>query len=423
LPTRQDLDTVSNGHPAIFVRVDGHIAVANTAALQMAGITKTTRAPQGGQIDLDANGELTGILRERATMDLVNTRIPVPPLSRRRQAIELALKDAAQHGLTSLQDSALWEDFLVYEDLEREGKLTARIYAWMPFNTQLDVLEQHRAHHPANDPMLRFGMLKGYMDGSLGSRTAALLQPYSDDPKNSGLPQYEPVQLQKMADERAAAGFQMGFHAIGDRGAQLALDAFEGAQRYVREHSPTQTGTPLREFRFRIEHDQVITPEQFAQFRKLGVVASMQPNHLLTDMNWAEARIGPERAKTSYPWKQFLTSGVLLAFGTDYPVEPLTPFRGVYAAVTRQNEAGNKSYYVEQKLTIHEALAAYTYGAAFAEFAEREKGTLEPGMLADFIVLDRDLTRAQPQEILRTNVLRTVVGGRTVFEAKTTAGD
>ena len=220
LPTRQDLDAVTGDHPAIFVRVDGHIAVANTAALQAAGITKDTPAPQGGKIDKDANGEPTGILRERATMDLVNNKIAAPLPAVRRKALELALQDAAQWGLTSVQDGAVWEDFLIYEDLEREGKLTARIYAWQPFDTPVSLLQEHRYHGAGGYDMLRFGMLKGYMDGSLGSRTAALLQPYSDDPTNSGLVQYEPAKLNAMADERAAAGFQLGFHAIGDRGAK-----------------------------------------------------------------------------------------------------------------------------------------------------------------------------------------------------------
>ncbi len=187
------------------------------------------------------------------------------------------------------------------------------------------------------------------------------------------------------------------------------MDAFRAAEA---------ANQRAHDLRFRIEHDQVVTPAQFAEYRKLGVIASMQPNHLLTDLNWAMGRIGPERAKTSYAWKEFLDNGVPLAFGTDYPVEPITPFRGVYAAVTRQNEAGTKSYFPEQKLTIEQALAAYTTGSAYAQFAEKEKGTLAPGMLADFVVLDRDLTKAAPQEILKTRVLRTVVGGKTVYEAE-----
>ena len=295
--------------------------------------------------------------------------------------------------------------------MEREGKLTLRISEWLAFDDPVSLLETHRAHHPATDPMLHTAMLKGFMDGSLGSRTAALLAPYSDDPGNSGLARYEQAKLNRMAIERAAAGFQMGFHAIGDRAVQMALDAFAAAEAAARENNQS------RDFRFRIEHDQVITPDQFAQYRKLGVIASMQPNHLLTDMNWAMERIGPERAKTSYPWKEFLDSGVPLAFGTDYPVEPITPFRGIYAAVTRMNEAGTKSYFPDQKLTIEQALAAYTTGSAYAQFAEKEKGTLAPGMLADFVVLDRDLTKVAPPEILKTRVLRTVVGGKTVYEA------
>ena len=406
---------MTNGHPAIFVRVDGHIAIANTAALKAAGITAQTPAPAGGKIDHDAQGEPTGILREGA-QGLVFAKVPPPTPEQRRRAAELALADAAQWGITSAQDNSSWEDFLVYEDLEREGKLTLRISKWLHFNDPVDVLQQHRAHHPADDPMLHTAMLKGFMDGSLGSRTAALLDPYSDDPGNSGLPQYDQASLKKLASERVAAGFQLGFHAIGDRAAQMALDAFATAASNPKAHAAFGSKSP-HDFRFRIEHDQVVAPDQFALYRKLGVVASVQPSHLLTDMSWAVERIGPERAKTSYPWKQFLDNGVPLAFGTDYPVEPINPFRGIYAAVTRKNEAGTREYFPEQRLTIQEALAAYTTGSAYAQFAEAEKGTLAPGMLADFIVLDRDLTKVAALEILKTQVLRTVVGGRTVYES------
>ena len=414
LPTRHDIDVMTNGHPAIFVRVDGHIAIANTAALQAAGITGKTQAPQGGKIDLDANGDPTGILREGAQA-LVFAKVPPPTPAQRREAAELALANASRWGVTSAQDNSSWDDFLVYEDLERDGKLTLRISEWLSFRDSVSELVEHRAHHAASDPMLHTTMLKGFMDGSLGSRTAALLAPYVDDPANSGLPQYEQGPLNKMAVERADAGFQMGFHAIGDRAAQMALDAFAAAEASPKAQAPVGAPTP-RDFRYRIEHDQVIAPSQFAQYKKLGVIASVQPSHLLTDMNWAQERIGPERAKTSYPWKQFLDNGIPLAFGTDFPVEPITPFRGVYAAVTRKNEAGTKEYYPEQKVTIEQALAAYTTGSAFAEFSEKEKGTLAPGMLADFVVLDRDLTKVSPPEILKTEVLRTVVGGKTVFE-------
>jgi predicted amidohydrolase YtcJ len=414
LPTCQDLDAVTSGHPAIFVRVDGHIAIANSAALKAANITGKTQAPAGGKIDLDAQGNPTGILRESA-QQLVFAKVPPPTKAQRREAAELALANAGRWGITSAQDNSSWDDFLVYEDLERDGKLTLRISEWLNFADPVSELQDHRNHHPANDPLLHTTMLKGFMDGSLGSRTAALLAPYSHEPSNSGLPQYEQAKLNKMAIERVDAGFQLGFHAIGDRAAQMALGAFTVAGAGPLARAAAGADSPT-DFRFRIEHDQVVAPNQFAEYKKRGVIASVQPCHLLTDMNWAEERIGPERAKTSYPWKQFLENGVPIAFGTDFPVEPINPFRNVYAAVTRKNEAGTKEYYPEQKLTIEQALAAYTTGSAYAEFAEKEKGTLAPGMLADFVVLDRDLTKVAPPEILKTEVLRTVVGGRTVFE-------
>jgi predicted amidohydrolase YtcJ len=412
LPSRQDLDAVTGQHPAFFTRVDGHSCVANTAALKLAGITRQTPDPQGGKIVRDAQGDATGILRDTAE-GLVTRNAPGPTPSQRRRAMELALAEAAQWGLTSAQDNSGWEDFLVMEDLEQAGKLTLRITEWLPLDAALTTLQTHRAHHPATDPMLHTGMLKGFMDGSLGSHSAALLAPYSDDPGNSGLPRYEQSKLNALATERALVRFQLGFHAIGDRAAQMALDAFREAERAVREREPAKN-----DFRFRVEHAQMITPAQFAQFRELGVIASMQPNHLLTDMNWAIARMGRERGAHSYPWAEFLRNGVMLAFGTDYPVEPITPFRGVYAAVTRKNEAGTKDYFPEQKLDIAAAIAAYTSGAAFAEFAENHKGTLERGKLADFVVLDRDLTKVAPPEILKTRVLRTVVGGKIVYEGK-----
>lgn len=406
-PTRADIDSVTGNHPAIFNRVDGHIAIANSAALKAAGITSQSPDPHGGKIDRDDKGEPTGILRETA-MGAVSEKIPPPSQAQRRRAAELALEDAARWGITSAQDNSDWEDFLTYEQMEKEGKLTLRISEWLPFDAPAEQLLRMRQHHSQEDSMLHTGMLKGFMDGSLGSRTAAMLAPYDDDPKNSGIPRYEQDKLNAMAAERANHGFQIGFHAIGDRGARMALDAFAYAIQKSNK----------KNLRFRIEHDQVIAPEDFKKYKELGVIASVQPNHLLTDMNWAEAHIGPARAKHSYPWKEFEDNGIPLAFGTDFPVEPITPFRGLYAAVTRKNEAGTKEYYPEQKLTIDHAIYAYTIGAAYAEFAEGKKGQLSPGMLADFVVLDRDITKVAPPEILQTRVLRTVVGGKTVYEAK-----
>lgn len=411
LPTRQDIDAVTPDHPAIFSRVDGHIAIANSAALKAAGITAASPDPHGGKIDRDDKGEPTGILRETA-QGAVRAKIPRPTPEQRRRALELALADAAQWGITSAQDNSEWDDFLIYEQMEKEGKLTLRIAEWLPFDAPVDELRQRRDRHPAADSMLRTTMLKGFMDGSLGSRTAAMLAPYSDDPRNSGLPRYEQDALNQKTFERTQAGFQIGFHAIGDRGTRMALEAFDYALR------STPVNSPLVAPRFRIEHAQVVAPEDFKKFQDLHVIASMQPNHLLTDMNWAEAHIGADRARHSYAWKEFLDDGVVLAFGTDYPVEPITPFRGVYAAVTRKNEAGTKEFFPDQKITIQQAIAAYTTGSAYAEYQEKQKGTLAPGLLADFVVLDRDITKVEPPEILKTRVLRTVVGGRTVYEAR-----
>lgn len=416
-PTRWDLDEVSNGHPVFLVRIDGHIAVANTRALQLGSITLASRNPQGGRIDRNENGEPTGILRETAQAAVLEV-VPKPTHRLRREGLELALADLAEHGVTSAQDySPNWENFQTYEELEKEGKLTARITEWLPFDGPVEELSRKRESHPQSDLMLHTGMLKGFMDGSLGSHTAALLEPYADDPQNSGLPRYEAAKLNEMTTERVLAGFQIGFHAIGDKGIQMALDAFAGAEKAAREaHVKAPNGG--EEFRLRIEHAQVTTPAQIAQFKTLKVIASMQPSHVLTDMRWAQDRLGPKRAATSYAWLAFLNKGVTLAFGTDDPVEPVTPFRGLYAAVTRKSENGKQEYFPEQRLTIDQAIAAYTVGAAFAEFEEKEKGKLVPGMLADFIVLDRDVTASAPEKILTTRVLRTVVGGKTVYEAK-----
>ena len=416
-PTRWDLDEVSNGHPVFLVRIDGHIAVANTRALQLGSITLASRNPQGGQIDRNENGEPSGILRETAQAAVLEV-IPKPTHRLRREGLELALADLAEHGVTSAQDySPVWEDFQIYEELEKEGKLTARISEWLPFDDPVEELSRKRDSHPQSDLMLHTGMLKGFMDGSLGSHTAALLAPYADDPNNSGLPRYDAAKLNEMTKDRVLAGFQIGFHAIGDKGVQMALDAFAGAEKAAREaHVRAPDGSS--EFRLRIEHAQVTTPEQIAQFKALKVIASMQPSHLLTDMRWAQDRLGPKRAATSYAWLAFLNKGVPLAFGTDYPVEPVTPFRGLYAAVTRRSEDGKQEYFPAQRLTLDQAIAAYTAGSAYAEFAEKEKGRLVPGMLADFVVLDRDVTAASPEKILATKVLRTVVGGKTVYEAK-----
>jgi predicted amidohydrolase YtcJ len=420
LPTRKDLDAVTHGHPAFFERVDGHIAIANTAALEAAGITPSTPDPQGGRFDHDTAGELTGIVREDPAMEIITAKIPPPTPAERKRALSLAMADASIHGVTSAQDYSEWDDFLAMEQLEREDHLPVRVSEWLTFNDSIETLKEHRAHHPADDRMLHTGMLKGFMDGSLGSRTAALNAPYSDDPGNSGIPRYDQTKLDAMTKERS--GFQIGFHAIGDRAVEMALDAFASVPRrtcfsVIANNDPSpplNPGHPCVRGP-RIEHSQVLDAPDFARYKQLGVIASMQPSHLLTDMTWAQQRLGHDRARYSYAWKSFLDHGVPLAFGTDYPVEPITPFRGIYAAVTRENEAGTQSYFPEEKLTIAQALYAYTQGSAYAEFSESYKGMLAPGMVADFVVLDRDLTRIPAHDILGTKVLRTVVAGHPTY--------
>ena len=426
LPTRQDLDAVTAGHPAYLERTDGHIAIANTAALEAAGITGKTVAPQGSQIDLDASGQPTGIIREAGALALIKSHVPKPDLATRRRALTYAINDALAHGVTSVQDLSDWDDFLALEAMEQDHQLHLRVSEWLTFGDPVATLKEHQSHHDRNDPLLHTGMLKGFMDGSLGSRTAALKAPYSDDPKNSGLPRYDQKKLDQMAAERAEAGFQLGFHAIGDRANDMALNAFEFARAEVLQVWKQTTssdprvlaavGTALdHRLPSRIEHAQVVSAGDFDRFAKLHVIASMQPSHLLTDMNWAAARLGPDRASYSYAWKSFLNHHVTLAFGTDYPVEAISPFRGLYSAVTRQNEDGTLTYQPQEKLSIDEALYAYTQASAFAENEEKTKGRLAPGYLADMVVLDRDITKATPQELLHTQVLETIVNGEVVY--------
>jgi predicted amidohydrolase YtcJ len=422
LPSRWDIDEITTDHPVYMERIDGHVAVANTLALTLSRVTLASKDPEGGEIGRDSTGQPDGILRETAK-ELVKAVIPAPSPEKRREAIEAALLDIARSGVTSVQDNsdsengeAYWDDFHVFEQLEREGKLTARISEWIPFAESVETLKQRRDAHPQTDNMLHTGMLKAYLDGSLGSHTAAMLQPYSDDASNSGIPRFDQTKLNQMTADRMAAGFQIGFHAIGDKAVQMGLDAFAEAEKSAHTKGiKARDGT--ENYRLRIEHAQVTNSLQVARFHDLRVIASMQPSHLLSDMHWAVARLGPSRAAHSYAWAEFLNHRVALAFGTDYPVEPVAPFRGLYAAVTRKSEDGKQEYFPEQRLTIEEAIAAYTTGSAYAEFAEKDKGLLAPGMLADFVVLDRDLTAIPSPQILGTRVLRTVVGGKTVYQS------
>ena len=406
-PNKQQLDAVAPKNPVFLVHVSGHVAVGNTLALQHGEIKQDTPNPPGGMIERDADGAATGMLEEDSAMSLVSARIPDAKADQRRRGIQMVLADAAKNGVTSAQDFSDWSDYLVYVQLKEEGKLTLRITEWLPFMESMNALLNMRAQGGTMDPWLRTGALKGFTDGALGSRTAAMLAPYSDDPSTSGILTNEPEKLRTMAIERDKAGFQINFHAIGDRANRVALDVFE---------SVAKTNGP-RDRRDRIEHAQVLAPEDLPRLAQLKVIASMQPSHETTDMRWAEARVGPDRAKGAYAWASLQKSGARLAFGTDYPVEPITPMRGLYACVTRELPDGGPAggWQPQEKISLDDCIRAYTSGAAYAQFEEGKKGELKAGEYADFIVLSNDLTKIPPKQFTKTTVLLTVVGGRTVY--------
>jgi hypothetical protein len=408
-PTAKDLDAVSSEHPMIFNRVDGHVAIANSLALKMAGVTRKTQDPPGGEIERDQEGNPTGLLKENA-MGLVRRQVPDLTPAQRRRAIELALEEAAQHGVTSVQDNSGWQDFQVYDALKKEGKLTVRVTEWLPFTAPLGQLEQMRQRGGTTDPWLKTGALKGVVDGTLGSRTAAMLEPFSDDASTRGILRIPEAELKKLAIERDKAGFQIALHAIGDAANRAALEAIAAAR----------AANGARDARHKIEHAQVVAPADFARFRELGVIASMQPCHQTTDMRWAQDRVGPERAKGAYAWRSMQKAGVRLAFGTDYPVEPIDPMIGLYACVTRERPEGGPpgGWIPQEKISIGDCIDAYTAGSAYAEFEEANKGRLAPGKFADMVVLSADVTRIPPRQILQTKAVTTIVGGRVVYERK-----
>jgi predicted amidohydrolase YtcJ len=407
-PTRADLDAVSREHPILLTRVDGHVAVANSLALQLSGVTRATPDPPGGEIQRDSlTGEPTGLLKETA-MGLVARAVPALTPAQRRRGIELALAEAAQLGVTSLQDNSGWDDFLLYHELREQGRLTARITEWLPFQAPLEQLLEMRRQGGVRDRWLKTGALKGVTDGTLGSRTAAMLEPYADDRSTRGILRIPQDELRRMVIERDAAGFQIALHAIGDLANRAALDAFEAAQRANGRYDA----------RHRIEHAQVVAPDDFARFAALGVIASMQPVHQSTDMRWAGQRLGPERSRGAYAWHTMLRHGVRLALGTDYPVEPMDPRRGLYACATRELPEGGPAggWVPEEKISVEACIQAYTLGSAYAEFEEQNKGQIAAGKYADIVVFAEDLTRIPPRQILTTPVVLTLVGGRIVYE-------
>lgn len=409
VPTREELDAISTEHPLLFERVDGHSSIANSLALKLAGITKETPNPAGGEIVRDPNGEPTGWLKENA-VDLVGRLVPEPTREQRKRGLLLVFQEAARLGVTSVQDNSSWEDFLAMRELKDEGKLTLRITEWLPFDAPLEQLEKMRKEGGTTDPWLRTGALKAVTDGSGGSLSAAMLEPFANAPENRGILRYDPEQLKKMVIERDAAGFQLNIHAIGDRANRVTLDAFEAAKKVNNR----------RDTRHRIEHAQFVHAADVPRFKQLGVIASVQPCHLLSDLRWAPRILGPDREKEGYRWNSLLKAGADLAFGTDFSVEPLNPMRNLYASVTREFESGGPGggWLPEEKISIVDAIGAYTWGSAYGQFEEDRKGTLSPGKFADLVVLSQDVTRVPPPEILRTQVLLTMVGGRIIYERK-----
>ena len=404
-PTKEDLDRVSPNNPVIIRRVDGHSCWVNSLVLKRSGITKKTKDPFGGEIARDPKtGKPTGILKESA-MNLVQIE---GQSQNTIEDIELALKHAVKLGITGIHTSAGLVELDMYRKLQQEEKLTVRVYAWQ-YLDQLDTLMELGLKQGDGDSLIRVGFLKSYIDGSLGSGTALFFKPYDDDPNTSGLAQYPEEEFRSMIAEAYKFGYQTGTHAIGSKGVNIVLNAIEYTQQL---HGK-------KELRHRIEHAQVIIDEDFLRFADMGVIASMQPTHCTTDLRFCEQRIGTQRSKGAYAWRSLLNNDARLAFGTDWPVEPLDPMRGIYSAVTRKNIEGNfpeGGWFPEQKLSVIEAIKYYTIGSAYASFEEDIKGTLERGKLADLIILDKDILSIPPEEILTTKILYTILGGQVIYK-------
>jgi predicted amidohydrolase YtcJ len=411
-PTHQVLSEASPANPVWLDRVDGHMGLANRKAMEIAGIDRSAADPPGGEVLRDARGEPTGLFVDNA-MALVERHVP----GGRRSAIELIL--AAQErclraGLTGVHDAGIGPaEIEAYEKLAADGRLKLRVHAMAHGSLGP---EWFRSHRPRTGVRFSLRAVKLMADGAMGSRGAWLLEPYSDRPRDAagspytGLPVQEPGFIREVARACLENGWQACTHAIGDRAIRETLDAYEEVLR----------AAPGRDHRFRIEHAQNPQPADIPRFARLGVIASMQPGHATSDMRWAEARVGPERVKTAYAWRQFLRAGCRVAFGSDFPVEDENPLLGIHAAVTRQDRAGNPAggWFPEERLTREEALRLFTIEAARASFEERDKGSLEPGKLADFVVWTHDIAACEPRELLQASPHAVVIGGDVVQEAR-----
>ena len=416
-PAKELIDKVSPDNPVVLSRADGHSVLVNSFVLRTSGITKETPDPFGGEIQKDpVTGEPTGILKETAenlikTGAKVTVRSPEEEAERTWSGYLLALREARELGVTSIQIPGS-ADFSAYDKLKKEGLLTSRIDIGKPLTGDTAVLHNYQniaKKYPKEGNWIRFGYLKGFIDGTIGSGTALMFEPFSDNPGSSGLAMMPYDEFEKMVVAADKYGFQIGVHSIGDKGNNWTLNAFEKA-RYI---------NGIRDSRHRDEHAQTLLLSDIPRFEGLGVIASMQPTHCISDKKFCEKRIGYERSKGAYAWRRLADAGATLAFGTDYQVEPLNPMEGLYAAVTRKDRLGEEGegWFPDQKLTMEEAIRYYTLGSAFAQFMEDRKGKIKKGYLADIVITDRDLLTIPENEIMKTRVDFTIVGGKVVFES------
>ena len=406
LPERSWIDSVTPNNPVWINRLDGHMNLANSLALAAARVTRANKDVSGGTIVRDAAGEPTGVLKDNA-QELMSSAIPEPSMEMSLRALDAAMSYVGERGVTSVHHMGTWGHLAVFRRAHDMGALRTRIFAAVPLSTWARLRDEIKAHG-RGDSWLHIGGLKGFVDGSLGSHTAAMLAPFTDAPSDRGLLVNSEKNLHDWTDGADKAGLQVIVHAIGDRAIRTQLGIFE---HVAKEHGP-------RDRRFRIEHAQHIAPADIPRFGQLGVIPSLQPYHAIDDGRWADKVIGTERAKGTYAFQSLLDHGATLAFGSDWFVAPPTPLVGIYAAVTRRtlDDKHPDGWVPEQKITVEQALRAYTSGSAYAGFQEKDVGMLRAGMLADLVVLDRDITRIPPETIRDVKVMVTMVGGRVVYD-------
>jgi len=410
LPRKEWIDPATLHNPVCVNRYDGHMVLVNSLALKLAGVTKDTHSPAGGEILKDSEtGEPTGILKD-AAMNLVTKHIPEPSFREKLKAAEVALKHAAEKGVTSIHDMANADNFEVYQELLRLNKLTARLYVYIPI-TEVELYARLKLKTPFGNNLLKIGGLKGFVDGSLGSSTALFFDPYTDNPRKKGLlhsQMFPEGIMEKRIIQAEKAGLQVAIHAIGDRANSILLDIFE---RIIAQ-------SEKRDRRWRIEHAQHLLPGDIERIASLDIIASVQPYHAIDDGRWAERKIGRKRCQYTYAFKSLLEKGAVLACGSDWTVAPLDPIGGIYAAVTRQTLDGKhpEGWFPEQKISLEEAVKGYTLNGAYAEFSENMKGSVEKGKVADLVVLSRNIFKIPPDEIQKTEVKMTILNGKIIYK-------